>query len=102
MFDRVKGADPAPPPTTIAFEPNNAELASADCELAYRTPPDVNGVAPDNPVPPLAVANVPATVTAPPVALAGVSPVVPNEIVVTPDAAAGPQTGKPPALTVRT
>jgi hypothetical protein len=95
MFDRVKGADPEPPPTTIAFEPNNAELASADCELAYRTPPDVNGVAPDNPVPPLAVANVPATVTAPAVAVFGVSPVDPNEIVVTPDAAAAPHAGTP-------
>ena len=54
------------------------------------------------PVPPLATASVPATVTAPAVAVLGVRPVDPNEIVVTPDAAAGPQTGKPPALTVRT
>jgi len=67
MFDRVKGADPAPPPTTIAFAANAAELASADAELAYRTPPDVNGVAPDNPVPPLAVATVPVTLLAVPV-----------------------------------
>lgn len=36
------------------------------------------------PVPPLATASVPATVTAPEVAVAGVSPVVPKEIVSTP------------------
>ena len=95
MFDRVKGADPAPPPTTKAFAANSAELASVDTPLAYRTPPDVNGVAPDNPVPPLAVANVPATDTAPLVAVLGVSPVDPNEIVVTPDAAAAPHAGTP-------
>ena len=37
----------------------------------------------DTPVPPLAGLNVPATVTAPPVAVLGVKPVVPNEIVAT-------------------
>jgi hypothetical protein len=37
----------------------------------------------DTPVPPLAGANVPATVTAPDVAVEGVKPVVPNVIVVT-------------------
>ena len=37
-----------------------------------------------NPVPPLATAKVPAKVTAPVVAEAGVNPVVPPEIVVTP------------------
>ena len=95
MLETVDGATPAPPPTTKAFAANSAELASADVELAYRTPPDVNGVAPDNPVPPLAVANVPATDTAPLVAVLGVSPVVPNEIVVTPDAAAAPHAGTP-------
>ena len=36
------------------------------------------------PVPPLATAKVPATVTAPAVAVEGVSPVVPNEMVETP------------------
>jgi hypothetical protein len=36
------------------------------------------------PVPPLVTASVPATVTTPPVAVFGVRPVVPNEIVVTP------------------
>jgi len=54
------------------------------------------------PVPPLATASVPATVTAPDVAVLGVRPVDPNEIVVTPADAAAPHVGTPPALTVRT
>lgn len=41
-----------------------------------------------SPVPPFATANVPATVTAPVVAVDGVRPVVPNEIEVTPVGAA--------------
>ena len=67
MLETVAGAFPAPPPTTIAFAANTAEVVSADTELAYSTPPDVNGVAPDNPVPPLAVATVPVTLDAVPV-----------------------------------
>lgn len=53
------------------------------------------------PVPPLATASVPATVTAPDVAVLGVRPVDPNEIVVTPAAAAAPHAGTPPEI-VRT
>jgi hypothetical protein len=46
-------------------------------------------------VPPFAKASVPAKVTAPLVAVLGVNPVVPALNVVTPDAGAGCQEGKP-------
>ena len=52
-------------------------------------------------MPPLPTANRPATVTAPDVAVFGVSPVEPNEMVETPAEAALDQTAVPP-LTVRT
>ena len=62
----------------------NAEpVANALEDEAYTTPPEVNEV---RPVPPLVVANVPANVTAPDVAVEGVKPVVPAENVVTPSA----------------
>ena len=52
----------------------------ADVPLPSNTPLDVSVVAP---VPPLATFNVPASVTAPVVAVLGVRPVVPAEKLVT-------------------
>ena len=55
-------------------------------------------------MPPLATTNVPATVTAPVVALFGVKPVVPNEIEVT-AAVVGivdDHVGAPPVLPIKT
>ena len=49
-------------------------VAKTVVEVAYTAPPEVNEV---RFVPPLAVANVPASVTAPVVAVFGVRPVVP-------------------------
>ena len=74
-------------------------LDSAVVPVAYNKSPIVYELCP---VPPLAATRVPATLTAPLVAVLGVRPVDPNVIVVTPAAAAAPQTGTPPALTVRT
>ena len=52
-------------------------VTKALVDEAYTAPPDVKAV---NPVPPLVVANVPATVTTPVVVVEGVNPVLPNEI----------------------
>jgi len=54
------------------------------------------------PVPPLATARVPATVTAPCVAVLGVRPVVPKLIEVTATPVAAPHDGAPPVLPTRT
>jgi hypothetical protein len=55
------------------------------------------------PVPPLATAKVPATVTAPLVAVAGVKPVVPKVIEVTaPVEGTEPQEGAPLVVAIRT
>jgi hypothetical protein len=55
-------------------------VVNADVDVAYIAPPEVNDV---RFVPPFAVANVPATVITPDVAVDGVKPVVPNDKVVT-------------------
>ena len=75
MRPAVIVASPVPPAVT-----GSVPVVSTDEEEAYTAPPEVNVV---RFVPPLAVANVPATVTAPEVAVAGVRPVAPNEIVAT-------------------
>lgn len=62
---------------------NADPVANALVDEAYITPLAVNEV---RFVPPLVVANVPANVTAPEVAVEGVNPVVPAENVVTPSA----------------
>ena len=59
-------------PSKVSAEP----VANALELDAKTTPPDVNDV---KPVPPLVVANVPARVTAPVVAVEGVKPVDPAE-----------------------
>jgi hypothetical protein len=41
MFDRDTGAAPAPPPTTIAFAANAAELSQVLVPEKYGMPPDV-------------------------------------------------------------
>ena len=66
------------------FQENAASVANALVDEAYTTPFAVNDV---KPVPPLVVANVPAKVTAPVVAVFGVKPVVPalNEDTLTVD-----------------
>ena len=63
--------------SVLPFHDKLELVASADVELAYSTPFAVNDV---RPVPPFVVASVPATVTAPVVAVDGVSPVVPKLI----------------------
>ena len=65
------------PPDAIG----NVPVVNADVDVAYTAPPDVNDV---RPVPPLVVASVPASVTAPVVPVDGVRPVVPAEKDVTP------------------
>jgi hypothetical protein len=44
MFDRVAGAAPVPPPTTIAFEASAAELAQVVPLEKYGIPPDVPAI----------------------------------------------------------
>jgi hypothetical protein len=64
------------PPEAIGSVP----VVKADADVAYTAPPDVKDV---RFVPPFAVASVPATVTAPDVAVDGVKPIAPNVMDVT-------------------
>jgi hypothetical protein len=73
------GAEPVLPTRTCPVVPA-AVIPTGLVPLPNRTPFCVRVV---TPVPPLPTTSVPATVTAPDVAAAGVRPVVPNEIVVT-------------------
>jgi hypothetical protein len=73
-----------PGPKASVLDPSKVKpepVANALVLDAYTTPPDVNDV---KPVPPFVVANVPANVTAPVVAVEGVKPVVPAVKDVTP------------------
>ena len=88
-------ATPVPPAVL-----GNVPVVKALVDVAYKAPPEVNDV---RFVPPLAVASVPATVTAPVDAVLGVNPVVPNVIEATPLADAVDHCGAvPPPFTVKT
>ena len=74
------------PPEAIG----NVPVVNALVDVAYNAPPEVKDV---SPVPPLVVANVPASVIAPLVAVLGVKPVVPALNVVTAELDSVPQVG---------
>ena len=78
------GAPDALPCSTVVVVPAAVDAIAVVVE-PYTTPYCVNVLA--CPVPPLATAKVPATVTAPVVVVAGVSPVLPNVIELTPEPA---------------
>ena len=86
----VNALDCPVPPAVFGKVP----VAKALVDVAYRAPPEVNDV---RFVPPFVVAKVPATLTAPEVAVEGVRPVDPKVMVVTPDVAAAAQEGFAPA-----
>ena len=83
------------PPEAIGSVP----VVKALVDVAYNAPPEVKLV---NPVPPLVVAKVPASVTAPVVAVFGVNPVVPALNELTKELEIVPHDGADPVLPIKT
>lgn len=91
-----------PPAAATLVKPSKSEFA-VTLEFESRKTTLLAPVDAVTPVPPLATANVPATVIAPVVGEDGVSPVVPKVIDVTAAVeGTAPQDGAPPVVAIRT